>query len=1117
MPRTVHVKRRLLYAFCVAFLCLCVNFQPAARANAEPLQGKQISISVRKSSLANILNQVSKKSGITIYFVDTDLAPYTNIDYDAKDKDVINILAELFRGKDLLYEVISEKQIGVRKSNKKESPSFSERDTLVTISGTVTNEKGEPIPGVTVKVKNRNFGTTTNEHGKFEIENAQISTILIFTNVAYLTQEIPIRGKTNLGTIRMQEYVGNLDETIVIAYGTTTRRLNPGDVSRVTAEQIEKQPIDNPLLALQGRVPGLVVTQTNGMPGSAVKVQLRGQNSLNRVNGGIADTEPLYVIDGLPYSNNISGIGGGAMGLSQVSAISFLNPADIESVEVLKDADATAIYGSRAANGVILITTKKGKPGAAKFNVDYSSGIGGITKKLKLLNTEQYLGMRKEAFLNDGVSLPTTPSPYTNHDLLVWDKNKYTDWQEVLIGGTAHYNNLKASVTGGAANSTYLLSGGYSKQTVVLPGDQNDQKGNVHISVTAKSNDDKFRTTVSASFLHNKTNLIDYDFASNIFLAPNAPDIYNADGSINWAPNPINGNPTWYNPFASLLSKYSSTFNNLISNIDLNINILKNISFKTVFGYNMLDGKAFSPMPLMSISPAYRANSTASSNFYNNSIRSLSIEPQLNYSSRFGRSELNILIGGSYQSNSMYNQTVFASGFKSDDLLESLSAASSFFAINTSSQYKYTALFFRGSYVLDNKYIINLNARRDGSSRFGPGNQFGNFGSAAAAWIFSSENFFKNIRERVNFGKLRISYGITGNENIGDYKYLELFGSTGVGVPYQGSRGLISSGVSNPYYAWETTRKLEVGLELGFLKNRFFLTTSYYRNRSANQLLAYALPEMSGPGTLIANSPALIQNKGIEVIVSAKWRSTTNFEWETGLNISVNRDKLLSYPNLSESPYALDYSVGQSFSGVKVYSFDKVDAKTGTYRFFSRDGESVESPNYFTDRIAYRNTSPKFFGGLSNSLSFKGVSLDFLVQFVKQDGIKFSHKSVPGTFLGGINNQPISVLERWRNSGDNTAVAKFSQRFDQSESYFFIDESNYNVTDASFIRLKNLSLSYTLPSRIIHWANVASARVYVRGQNLLTLTSYKSGDPETGNVGTLPPLKILTCGVALNF
>lgn len=1120
MPRTVHVKRNFLYAFCAGFLCLCLILQPVAKAGTEPLQGKEISISVRKSSLANILNQVSKKSGITIYFVDTDIAGYTNIDYDAKDKDVTSILAELFKGKELIYEVISEKQIGVRKSGKREGPSFAERDTLVTVSGTITNEKGEPLPGATVKVKSKNVGATADLNGNFVIKNIPSTSVLTISNVSYYSTEIPISGKSSIGRISLKELISIIDEAVVIAYGETTKRIATGSITSIKSDVIKNQPVNNVLFALQGHVPGLQITPTTGLAGGAINLQIRGKNTLSPSR----ESQPLIVVDGLPIINNVPGLGFSGFLTNSgdlLSALSFLNPSDIESIEILKDADATSIYGSRGSNGVILITTKKAKLGDTRVDIRMQSGWAEVSKKLALLNTNEYLRLRKEAYSNIGVDLTTVAPNIANADVTLWDQNRYTDWQKELIGGRAQYTDVNASISGGSPTVQYLVGGTFHKETTVFPNTTSDIKSTIHLSLTGASANQRLRSTIMASYTNDHNTLPGSDFTNKaVTLSPNAPVLYKEDGTLNYEPLP-NDNRSWDNPLYETYKSYNATISNLISSADISYNLLKNLTIKTQLGFNRLSGKALRKLTPFLGRPQESADIPANVNFATNEVNNLSVEPQLKYSSVLGGGKLEVLFGASYQESSTSTNNTLAMGITSDALSDNLQSATSFNVSNTSSDYKYNAVFGRINYNWKNKYILNINARRDGSSRFGPDNQFGNFGSVGAAWVFTEEDFAKVVAGVLNFGKLRASYGTSGNDGIGDYQYLERYEPIIDVDNYQGAKGFRTLGVFNSYYAWEVTKKLEVGLELSFFKDRLFVSASYFRNRSNNQLLGYSLPSTAGPGSLTYNLPALIQNKGIEIASIIKLVKQRNVNWELGFNISRNTNKLISYPDLETSQDYRDFEIGKPFAGVyKVYKGAGVDPQTGIYQFESVDGKIVSNPedNSRLDggRFLRINTNPSFYGGFSNSITVKGISLNFLLQFTKQMGLN-PLESFLSSF-GRINNVPIEYLSHWRKVGDESDFGKAypgSAPGDYTMARNRYRTSDFAYVDASFIRLKNISISYDLTGVLKSKGTIKDLRLFLLGQNIFTITGYRGFDPETQSVSRLPQLRVYTFGITI--
>jgi TonB-linked SusC/RagA family outer membrane protein len=1107
MASCAHVHRPSLHAVFVAIFCLCFSFEPAAQASkATLLQGKQITISVRKSSLTNILNQISKKSGITIYFVDTDLAAYNNINYEARDKDVTNILTDLFKDKDLVFEVISDKQIGVRKVKPKVISLLEERDTLVTISGVVTDEKGEPIPGVTVKVKDQNFGATTNEKGRFKIENIGTGTAtLVLTNVAYLTQEVQVKGRTNIGTIKLKQYVSELDEMKVVAYGKSSQRLSVGNFTSVSREEIVRSPVNNPLLALQGRVPGMVISQSSGVPGSLPKIEIRGRNSINMGSGVLLYPEPLYIVDGIPIDPQVSG-GPGSVGIAgTASTFSLLNVGDIESITVLKDADQTSIYGSRGANGVILITTRRGKAGKPTLDIKFASGISKVARKIDLMDSRQYLDMRYEALRNDGeTGIPNTPM---NVDLLKWDTTRNTDWQKELIGGMAHQIMAQASYTGGTPTVQYMVGAGYQRETSVSPGDFSDNKGSLHIGLTGTSADRKFYVDLKTNYLIDLNTLPTDDYtAEALTLAPIAPKLYNADGSLNFT--------DWLNPLWKTKAPYEFRNINITANLNTGYKFSDLLELKVSGGYSNVLGHSYYAVPFAALDPQSWAFSRRSASFTNTNSRSWIVEPQMLSNFSIGGISFSGIVGATMQQSKKEFENITAYGALSDELIKNLRSHTSFDANNTSTDYKYAAVFGRLNMNYLNRYILNGSIRRDGSSRFGPGNRFGNFASIGGAWIFTEEDFMRNVKF-LDYGKIRASYGTTGGDGIGDYRYQELYTLTSSN--YLGTRGLLSNGIFNSDYAWETTRKLEVGLETGMWDNRLLFTLSYYRNRSANQLIPFPYPIFAGLGSAITNLPALIQNKGLEFSLTTVNIKNSQFQWTTNFNISRNKNALIAYPDIENSPYNRN-RLGAPLNSAIVYRYAGVDPETGEYEFFTKGGVKTKTPSEIDDKTEVMDLTPSFFGGLSNSFNYKGISVDILFQFTKQRGANYMATSSlpPGGYYAG--NQPVDVLDRWQKVGDQVKFQRYNQNFSlfNSQRMALLD-GDLAYSDASYIRLKNLSVSYTLPSSVIKKMAIQNLRVYVLCQNLLTITNYKGLDPETLSALSLPPLRVMTGGIQCTF
>lgn len=991
---------------------------------------------------------------------------------------------------------------------------------LIDVNGKVTDTKGEPLIGASVALKNSNKGTFTNEKGLFTLKNVPAQARLEISFTGYQRREIIANDQQTLA-VELAVASNVLDETQVIAYGKTTERFSTGNVTTIKGEDIEKQPVQNPLLALEGRVPGIQITPASGVAGAGVTVRIQGQNSL--ANG----SDPLYVVDGVPYNSQLlSGMGQGILGVSggvvgglaygSSSPLNYINPLDIESISVLKDADATAIYGSRAANGAILITTKKGRAGKTKADLNLQQGIGQITRMIHMMDTRQYLQMRREALMNDGVIKPAA----TDYDLNgIWDSSRNTNWQKQLIGGTAKYTNLNADISGGNANTQFLIGLTYHRETTVFPGDFADQKASAHFNLTNTSIDQKLRLQLSATYQIDQNQLPNADITSTSFqIAPDAPALYNKDGSLNWAPD-HSGNTTWANayganPVASLYNTYTNHLTNLISNAVVSYHLLPGMEIRSNFGYTSLRQDENILYPLIAIAPENRAFSPRMANYGNSNTNSWIVEPQISYKTQIAGGRIDALIGATIQQNNGTFQELTASGFNSDAVLKNIAAASLIAPIAvTESIYRYNALFGRIGYNWHDKYLLDLTARRDGSSRFGPANEFHNFGAMGIGWIFSQENLIQRNLHWLSFGKLKGSYGTTGNDQIGDYTFLSLYNPVATAINYQGETGLLPVGLPNPYIQWETTRKLQFGVDLGFFRDRILINAVYYRNRSSNQLLSYILPINTGFGSITKNFPATIQNSGFEISFSTINIKTKDFTWTSSFNLSTPRNKLVSFPNLANSTYAGTLVVGEPFMGnVAVYRYAGVNPVTGKYQFYDQKGNLTYTPA-LTDRNDTIYLPSKFYGGFENKFVYKSIELDILFQFTQQIALN----NLFGNLIAGIGgiNEPVYLSNRWQNPGDEATHQRYSQNFKLNTQVSNARISNAAYGDASYLRLKNLALSWQFPQLWVSKAHLENSKIFLQAENLLTFTPYKALDPQ--NQGTLPILRVITLGIRAGF
>lgn len=1090
----------------ILWVSMAISLQLAAFDSVgQSIDQIEVTLEFKNARLSEVLTRIQNDTKINFIYTPDQVDAITNISLERQRRTVKNLLEAVLTNTSLTFkEVDGTVVLFKKKQSTTEGHGNTETAEAVapeiTVTGKVTDVKtGEPLPAVNVVVKGGegSYGTSTDKNGVYSLSVQDENSTLVFSFIGFKTYEIAVNGRSRID-VALESDLQELREVVINAgYYDVTDKEKTGSISKVTSKVIEKQPVNNPLLSLQGRVPGLSIEQTSGLPGSAMKVSIRGKNSLQ--NG----VDPLYIVDGVPFSSQHIG-GDNSSGIYNgfgVSPFYSLSPTDIESVEILKDADATAIYGSRGANGVILITTKRGKSGKAKINLNFSSGISKVPHFLDLMNTKEYLQMRNEALRNDNRSMPIT-----HYDINgTWDTTRYTNWQKEFLGGTARNTIAQASISGGSQTTSYLFSGSYQKETVVFPGTKSAQKGAFLISISNESPNEKFKSRFSTNYVINSSDLNGFDLTSYAMtLAPDAPKLYNEDGSLNWE------NSTWTNPLAfSKYRRFELSSYNLISNAFLGYEILKGLEVKSNFGLNHLRRDERMVFPSTAFDPALNMPPSSSEVYKTDgSNQTWIIEPQISWTSNektFGK--FSTVLGATFQNQSTLRQSYRFSGFLSNSLIDDLGSATE---VNnggsTNSIYRYAAIYARINYSFHDRYIINLTGRRDGSSRFGPGKQFANLGAIGAAWIFTNEGFGKNL-PFLNFGKLRSSFGVTGNDQIGDYQYLDTYRSY---VLYNGSGGLVPTRLFNPNYAWETTRKFEVAIELGFLNDRINLAGAYYNNRSSNQLIDYRVGSTTGFTGVLKNFPAKIENSGVEIELN-----TTNtlgeFKWTTNLNVSLPRNKLIEFKGLDASSYASTYVEGKSLSIRKVYNYTGIDPTTGIYTFEDMNGDGQITP---ADKLVVRELKTNFFGGLNNSLSYKGWTLDVFFQFVNKKGQSvYTAFGVPGRLF---NNQPTSIINKaWTGEGDN---AEF-QRYTTNNSDVVVANQRYlesqkGIVDASFLRLKNVSLSYKFPTK---WTAGIESSLFVQGQNLFTLTGYDGLDPETGAGVVLPTLRTIVLGVNISL
>lgn len=1042
-------------------------------------QTQQVTLKETNAPLKKIFHDIGKQTGLEFLASSTVLSASKPVTIDVKNQPLTIVLEQIFKDQPLQYEV-RDKIIVVTLKEKQSNPKYSSADQR--IYGIISDENDKPLPGATIKIKGTGLEMTSASDGTFSLTTSVINPVLIISFVGYSTYEYAITSRDQFPIkISIVPQTSSLNQVQIIGYGTTTKRFNTGSTGTVSAKEIEDQPVSNPLAAIQGKISGVLVQTQNGLPGGGIKVQIRGQGSL------ASGTDPLYIVDGVPFlSTAIAGNTAVSGANGAISPLSIINPDDIQRIDVLKDADATAIYGSRAANGVVLITTKRGSPGKDRVTFDFSEGISKISRlDNQVLNLPQYLKLRREAYANDGL----TPDIYSAPDLLLWDTTKSTNWQKYFYGGTAHVTTVRTSLSGGDQSNSYLLSLNYRNEGTILPGDERYLKGGGYFNFHHSSTDRKFDCTLAVSYDKDDNKTV-YALNNQVYTLPPDLPIYNADGTYNW---------DYDNPVAALSARQESKTDYLNVNNIYSYHFNPSFNAQVSLGYNSYQLDQVAKVPVQAINPAFDPVPTAY--FGNNMSQKYIIEPQLNYKKQLGKGSISALLGGTYQSQLNTGSLVMGQGVSNPALLGNYGAATTLSnQTNSYTLYKYASLFSRVTYNLSDKYILDLNFRRDGSSRFGANREFGNFYAVGAAWLFTEEHFFKKALPWLSYGKLRGSFGTTGNDQISDYQYLASYGA---GPVYGGSATLSPSRVANPNYSWETTHKYEGAVELGFFQDRVLFSVNYFDHISNNQLIQYKLPLLSGFASYQANFPAVIQNNGWEFDLSATIFKGNAVSWKSSVNATIPHNVLKSFPSIESSSYANTYRVGQDLSLVKGYQLVGIDPQTGQAVIKDQNGDGVISVP--ADVVVLGKTSPTFFGGWSNTFNFKNMELSFTAEFMK--------RMYPRTQaqLGSLPyNDPTYVLNRWEKPGDIASVPRASVT---------LSPAQYNSTtlvDATYIRLKNVALSYNIPEYMLKYLGVQNLKIYADAENLFVIANKDRFDPEISGTG-ISPMKTIVFGLKTSF
>jgi TonB-linked SusC/RagA family outer membrane protein len=995
----------------------------------------------------------------------------------------------------------------------------------VPISGVVVaKEDNLPMPGVTIRVSGTSTGTQTGADGKFKIDVSPSSNI-VASFIGYTTQEIPVTSQTNY-TITLVAEARALSELVVVGYGEQNRRTVTGAISTVSAEQIKNIPSPSPDQLLQGRSPGVQVSAGSGEPGTSVMVRVRGATSIN------ASSEPLYVIDGVPIvSQNLSRTTFG----QPSNPLADLNPSDIESMEILKDASATAIYGARAANGVILITTKRGKSGKPMISISSYAGTSKAWKDPNDLRVDgpTFERLQNEASANnwtDTYGSITTLNPsgvaykpaYANPDAAI-----NTNWIDPIMQRGALYN-IDASISGGNERIKYLVSGNTFKQEGIMKPTLFDRKTfRVNLDFAAsdavKFGTSVFYSTSKRNRIQNGNNI--NSALANAFFYPSNIPIYNADGTYN--------RPVWESPVAIVNeTDYLMNTDRIIGNVFGDWKIANGLVFRTNWSIdnNYISENQYSNTNLT-------AGSGVGGTATNSVVRDFNWinENVLTYQTRLaGKHNFNLLVGNTLQKNVNNATSATGTGFPSNEF-RTIAAAAIKNSTADETAWGIASFFGRVNYDFSKKYLFTGNLRYDGSSRFGANNRWGMFPSASVGWAVSEENFMKSAKV-ISELKVRASYGVTGNQGgIGNFASLGLWGGQrgglrGGGGVTPGSGGAAAYGdypgfnaiqLANPDLKWETTAQFDIGLDMGLFKDKINVTFDYYDKQTKDMLLEVPVPRSTGYSTLIQNYGAM-ENKGFELGIHASAISAKNFTWDIAFNISRNKNlvkKLAAPINLFSREY-VRIEEGYPLFSFYVHEQLGVDKQTGDiiWNTGADDIFNVNTDRFILDKTAW----PDFQGGLTNNFKYKAFDLMAFVQYsygnyvFNYNRYFFEHG---GERTTGYSAQQ---LDRWQKPGDETDIPRLSRK-----NYDTNFRPSRHIEDASYIRLKNVSLGFTVPQSVTSKIGIGSARLYVSGQNVITLTKYSGLDPEVSvspsetiqgiDQGVMPQPRLWMGGINLTF
>ncbi|CAM4345578.1 TonB-dependent receptor [Zobellia roscoffensis] len=1060
-------------------------------------QTKKISLNMPDATVQEVIQEIEELSDFKFLFNRKHVDVNTSVSIKVEKKLISTILDELFDGTNVKFEILK-KQIILKKTkipiqDINYSPKIGQvLKTLdqFTVSGMVTDQEGSPLPGANIIEKGTTNGITADFDGNFSIEVSDINATLVISYIGFSTKEVALEGQTEIA-VQLAESAAGLDEVVVVGYGVQKKSDITGAVSNISEEKLQSRPAANFSDALQGRSSGVQIRQSGGDLDGKFQIAIRGVGSVTGSN------DPLIVVDGVPLIS---------------ASFSTINPKDIASIDILKDASATAIYGARAANGVVIITTKKGKIGKPQLTYSSDLSVENIINSYDVMSTEQQRLLFVEAFKNSNRSTAVYDDPSNP----IWQTD--TDWQDLgTRTGIRQIHNINYS--GGTENTQYSASASYQNRTgTILNTDIKTYS--LRTNLSTKVNDWlKISTNITGSYQpENYSNGDDWGATGYRGLAyhHSYTEAYDANGeltNIETSSAPYFGANA--NPLVSLLlPTQERNTTRILGNFQANVKLMDGLFFNTNLGGDLVRIEEYSYNPIYQI--GLMINNQGSVTVSNNNDTNWVADATLDYSKDFNKHSLKLLAGISAQ-QFLLRRTAASGTGTIDNSLNQLSNQTSFNSTGSSVRGGLASSFARLNYGYDNKYLLTATVRRDGSSRFGPDKRYGTFPSASVAWRVSQENFLKNSTV-LNDLKFRVSYGLTGNQNIGNFEFITKAAPTPYVYGNTVAVGNSASNIGNPSLQWEANKQLDIGVDFAFFKSRISGTIDYYDKKSEDLLIQNPIPLTAGvPNAPIVNIGS-VRNSGLEFSFSSR-NLVGKFTWTTDFNIAYNKNEVLDIGTnsagepleipgqnipLSNIPSNLTVA-GRPVGAFNMYVYDGVwqlgeeaeaaawsNAVPGDPRYKDINENGVLDAG---DRTFVGNPHPKLIGGIDNTFSYNNLSLSIFMNYATGNKLYNSARNLFSRGVPFVQNfaeasdfwtpDNPSEVPRPSQGGNTTTLATLvSTRF---------------LEDASFLRVKNVALTYDLPSKIFDNSFIQSAQFTVSGTNLLTFTKYTGLDPESSS------------------